>query len=131
MRAAARYAETTFGQEIRCLRHAGELSQYELARAAGCTQTAMYHIEEGVRRTPPFDKALRTVEALACPDAEADRLLKKALAERGCFELDLADVQPRVIDLLVALGRRIHQGLDPSTAAKLQEVLTSSREAKE
>ncbi len=116
----------TFGQEIRRIRRSKEMSQLDLADRVGCAPSTLNALESRVRGVPDFDRALSLVEILKCDRTEADRLLMKALIERGALEIKLVGVRPNVIELAIEFGRRIKKGLDMATAAKIKEVLTGS-----
>jgi transcriptional regulator with XRE-family HTH domain len=116
----------TFGQEIRRIRRSKEMSQLDLADRVGCAPSTLNALESRVRGVPDFDRALSLVEVLKCDRAEADRLLMKALIERGALEIKLVGVRPHVIELAMEFGRRIKKGLDMATAARIKEVLIGS-----
>ena len=73
---------TRFSEFLRHLRKARNLSQYELAKRLGVSQTYIYEFEKGRRGAPPLVHVLRLAQALDLSKDESRELMELAADER-------------------------------------------------
>ena len=89
--------DNDFGKRVKARRLALGMTQNELARVSGLTQSTISHFETGVRFRPDFSSLVKLSAGLQC---SVDYLLGKG-------ELDIADLlaDPRMLEMLEGMQR--------------------------
>lgn len=112
-----------FGEEIRRLRRAKEMSLADLADAIKCSIVFMSDVERG-RRNPPNPEKIRRLLAKLGEEERLSEMLKLAARSRQSIEIPVGDKNDQVADMLVALARRCDEGgMDDELARKIKEIL--------
>jgi transcriptional regulator with XRE-family HTH domain len=113
----------TFGDELRCMRLAKELTLADLADAIGSSIVYVSDIERNRRNPPSFER----IEQLMTRLGELKRLpemLALAARTRRSIEIPVDDKTDDVATMLVALARRVDEGtLDPAVVKKIRTIL--------
>lgn len=110
-----------FGRLLRKKRRKVGLSLRELGEKIELSHTFLHQVEQGRRAPIPRGHWPALVDAI--PGLTRDDL-ERAAAEDRPLELDLADAPPHVVDVAVAVARRLAAGdLDTRTADALLAVL--------
>lgn len=112
-----------FGEELRRLRRAKELSLADLADTIGCSIVYMSDIERG-RRNPPSPERIRKLLAKMGEEQRLSEMLVLAARSRQSIEIPVEGKNDQVADMLVALARRCDEGsLDEELARKIKAIL--------
>ena len=112
-----------FGEELRRLRRAKEMSLASLADSIRCSIVFMSDVERGRRNPPDPQKISKLLEAMG-EGQRLSEMLRLAAQSRRSIEISVEDKNDQVADMLVALARRCDEGsLDDEIARKIKEIL--------
>jgi transcriptional regulator with XRE-family HTH domain len=112
-----------FGDELRRLRRAKELSLANLADSIGCSIVYMSDVERG-RRNPPGPEKIRKLLVIMGEEQRFSEMLVLAARSRQSIEISVEDKNDQVADMLVALARRCDEGsLDDELARRIKDIL--------
>ena len=115
--------KSLFGEELRRLRRAKEMSLADLSDAIGCSIVYTSDVERGKRNPPSPDKIRKLLAKLGVEERLAE-MLKLAAQSRQSIEIPVEDKNDQVADMLVALARRCDEGsMDDELAKKIKEIL--------
>jgi transcriptional regulator with XRE-family HTH domain len=115
--------KSLFGEELRRLRRAKEMSLADLSDAIGCSIVYTSDVERGKRNPPSPDKIRKLLAKLGEEERLAE-MLKLAAQSRQSIEIPVEDKNDQVADMLVALARRCDEGsMDDELAKKIKEIL--------
>jgi transcriptional regulator with XRE-family HTH domain len=115
--------KSLFGEELRRLRRAKELSLVDLADTIGCSIVYMSDVERG-KRNPPSPQKIRKLLVSMGEERRLSEMLVLAARSRQSIQISLEDKNDQVADMLVALARRCDEGsLDDELARKIKEIL--------
>lgn len=115
--------KSLFGDELRRLRRAKELSLADLADTIGCSIVYMSDVERG-RRNPPSPEKIRKLLVTMGEEQRLSEMLVLAARSRQSIEISVEDKNDQVADMLVAPVRRCDEGsLDDELARKIKEIL--------
>ena len=108
----------TFSSFLRHARKARSLTQYDLARELGVSQTYVYEFEKGRRGAPPLVHVLRLAEILRLDKEESRRFLELARAERT--DARVFDVVLRKEHEIAALREELRSAISPEEILDIQ-----------
>ena len=115
--------KTLFGEALRRLRRAKEMSLVDLADSIGCSIVYLSDVERG-RRNPPSQQKIEKLLAAMGEDDRTVEMLVLAARSRQSIEIPVEDKNDHVTDMLVALARRCDEGsLDEEIARRIKEIL--------
>lgn len=115
--------KSLFGEQLRRLRRAKELSLADLADTIGCSIVHMSDIERG-RRNPPSPERIRKLLVKMGEEQRLSEMLVLAARSRQSIEIPVEDKNDQVADMLVALARRCDEGsIDEELARKIKQIL--------
>jgi transcriptional regulator with XRE-family HTH domain len=115
--------KSLFGEELRRLRRAKEMSLADLADAIGCSIVFISDVERG-KRNPPSPEKIRKLLATMGEEVRFSEMLKLAARSRQSIEIPVEDKDDQVADMLVALARRCDEGsLDDELARRIKDIL--------
>jgi transcriptional regulator with XRE-family HTH domain len=112
-----------FGDALRRLRRAKEMSLADLADAIGCSIVYISDVERGRRNPPGLEKIRRLLDRMD-EGHRFSEMLVLAARSRQSIEISVEDKNDQVADMLVALARRCDEGsLDDELARRIKEIL--------
>lgn len=115
--------KTLFGEALRRLRRAKEMSLAELADTIGCSIVYMSDVERG-RRNPPGPEKIRKLLDRMGEGHRFPEMLVLAARSRQSIEISVEGKNDQVADMLVALARRCDEGsLDDELARRIKDIL--------
>lgn len=112
-----------FGEAIRRLRRAKEMSLADLADTIACSIVYISDVERGKRNPPSPEKIQRLLDRMG-EGHRLSEMLVLAARSRQSIEISVEDKNDQVADMLVALARRCDEGsLDDELARRIKEIL--------
>ncbi|EJM99903.1 helix-turn-helix transcriptional regulator [Phyllobacterium sp. YR531] len=106
---------TPFGEKLRELRQARNVSQKEMAKAIGVSAAYLSALEHGRRGQPTWDKLQRIIQYFNIIWDEAEELQRLALISQPRVTIDTGGLSPSVTELANLLSMRIAD-VDSDTA---------------
>jgi transcriptional regulator with XRE-family HTH domain len=112
-----------FGEQLRRLRRAKELTLADLADTIRCSIAYISDVERG-KRNPPSPEKVRKLLAKMGEEARLTDMLLLAAKSRRAVEISVEGKNDEVADMLVALARRCDEGsMDDDLARRIKEIL--------
>ncbi len=112
-----------FGEALRRLRRAKEMSLADLADTIRCSIVFVSDVERG-RRNPPSPKKIRALLVKLGEEERLSEMLVLAARSRQSIEILVEDKDDHVADMLVALARRCDEGsLDDELVQRIKKIL--------
>lgn len=117
----------SFGEALRRMRRAMNLSLADLADVVGCSVVHMSDIERG-RKNPPSPSKIQALLARLKAADRFNEMLVLAAKARQSVEISVEGKDEEFTNMLAALARRCDEGsIDDNTARQIRAIL----EAKE
>lgn len=117
-----------FGEALRRLRRAKEMSLADLADSIECSIVYMSDVERGRRNPPSLEKIRRLLDRMGEEHRLAEMLVLAARS-RQSIEISVKDKNEQVADMLAALARRCDEGsMDDELARRIKEILIPKEE---
>ncbi|MGD0383657.1 MAG: transcriptional regulator [Thermoguttaceae bacterium] len=116
-----------FGETLRHLRRAKEMTLADIADTIRCSIVFISDVERG-RRNPPSPEKIRKILVKMGEENKLPEMLILAARSRQSIEISVKDKDDHVADMLVALARRCDEdSLDDEVVMRIKEILEQER----